>query len=145
MRWLRQWAPAILWAVVIWVFSTYWFSPEATARYILPVLKWLLPHASPRTLRALHGSIRKAAHVGEYFIFSLLVFRSIRGERRGWQLQWGLAALAIAASYAALDEVHQAFVPTRKPSLIDVLRDTSGAALAQLWAWWRAAVQAGDR
>lgn len=145
MRWLRHWAPTIVWAVVIWVFSTHLFSQEATGRYILPVLKWLLPKASLRTLHTLHDVIRKAAHVVEYFIFSFLILRGIRGERRGWQVHWGLAALAIAASYAALDEVHQAFVPARKPSLIDVLRDISGAALAQLWAWLHAAVQAEDR
>jgi len=143
MRWLRLWAPAMLWAVVIWAFSTQWFSAEATGRYILPILKWLLPEVSRQTLELLHGLIRKAAHVVEYYIFSLLVLRGIRAERKGWQLHWGVATLAIAASYASLDEFHQAFVPGRGASGLDVLRDTAGAALAQVWAW-RAATQSGN-
>lgn len=143
MRWLRLWAPAILWAVVISVFSTHWFSAEATGRYILPILKWLLPEVSRHTLELLHGLIRKAAHVVEYFIFSLLVLRGIRAERKGWQLRWGVATLAIAAGYASLDEFHQLFVPGRGASVLDVLRDTAGAALAQVWASWRSATQSG--
>lgn len=138
MRWLRQWGPAIAWAAVISFFSTEHFTASATSRIIVPFLHWLLPRASPETLEMLHFVIRKAAHVTEYFIFSLLVLRGIRRERPGWIFAWGLAAVAIAAGYAALDEFHQAFVPGRTASVRDVLLDTSGAAMAQLLVWLRA-------
>jgi len=135
MRWLRKWGPAIGWAAVIWVFSTELFSGSGTARVILPLLRWLLPQASEETLDMLHFAIRKAAHLTEYFIFSLLVLRGIRGERRGWRLAWGLATVAIVAIYTALDEVHQAFVPGRGASPFDSLLDASGAVAAQFLAW----------
>jgi VanZ family protein len=38
----------------------------------------------------------------------------------------------IAALYAVTDEIHQAFVPTRNASPVDVLIDAVGAAIAML-------------
>jgi VanZ family protein len=137
MRWLRQWAPAVAWAAVIALFSTGHFSASTTSRVIVPLLHWLFPQASAGTLETLHFAIRKAAHFTEYFIFSLLLLRGIRGERAGWIVAWGLAAVAIAAGCAALDEAHQAFLPGRTASAWDVLIDSSGAVGAQLLAWLR--------
>ncbi len=142
MHALKSWAPAILWAVVIWLLSTAAFSDEGTLRYILPVLKWLFPHADHGALVTIHHYIRKSAHFVEYFIFGLLALRGIRGERHGWKLKWALAAVAIAASYAALDEIHQAFEPGRGPSAYDSLLDTSGATTALLLAGVHARWQA---
>ena len=83
-----------------------------------------------------HHYIRKAAHVGEFFILSLFLVRGIRAGRRGWDLAWAVTAVAIAAGWAALDELHQAFVPSRGPSMRDVLIDVTGAVLAQIiFAW----------
>ncbi len=85
----------------------------------------------------LHFVIRKSAHLVEYFVFGLLVLHAVRSERRGWQWRWGMIAIALAAGYAAVDEMHQAFEPTRGPSLSDVGLDTLGAAFAQFCAaWW---------
>jgi VanZ family protein len=141
MPWLRYWGPAFAWATLTWILSTAAFSASSTSRFIIPVLHWLLPQASPETLGLLHGVIRKSAHFAEYFIFSLLVLRGVRGGRAGWKLSWALAAVAIAAGYAALDELHQTFVPERTGSALDSLLDTCGAAAAQLVAWafalWR--------
>ncbi len=138
MRWLRQWSPAIAWAAVIAMFSTEYFSASTTSSFILPLLRWLLPHASFVTLEMLHALVRKAAHFTEYFVFSLLVLRGVRGERVGWIFAWGLATVLIATGYAALEEVHQAFVPGRTGSPWDVLLDGSGAVGAQLLVWLRA-------
>lgn len=134
MRALRPWVPAILWAAAIWLFSTASFSALGTSRFILPLLQWLQPRASQETLEFLHFLIRKSAHFVEFFIFSLLVLRGVRGERAGWRMAWGLAAVLIAACYAALDELHQAFVPERTASPMDSLLDTCGAVAAQLLA-----------
>ena len=135
MRWLRYWGPAIVWATLTWILSTASFSAASTSRFIIPVLHWLLPQASPETLGILHGVIRKSAHFVEYFIFSLLVLRGVCGGRAGWKLSWALATVAIAAAYAALDELHQAFVAERTGSAFDSLLDTCGAAAAQLVVW----------
>jgi VanZ family protein len=88
----------------------------------------------------MHSFIRKTAHFAEYFVFSLLLFRGVRGKNRGWQWRWAIYALAIAAGYSALDEFHQWFVPSRTASPWDSLLDTTGATVAQivlgLWAWF---------
>ena len=138
MRWLKPWLPAIVWAGVISWASTDAFSSSHTSLFILPILHWLFPHASAETLDRLHFFIRKTAHFAEYFVFSLFLLRALRGEHRGWQLRWAIAALAIAAGYSALDEFHQSFVPSRTASPWDSLIDTSGAATAQvvLWLWF---------
>ena len=104
----------------------------------MPILHWLMPYASAATLEQAHELLRKCAHFAEYFIFSVLLLRGVRGERRGWQLRWALAALALAAVYSAVDEYHQSFVPSRTASPWDSLLDTAGAAVAQVAMWWRA-------
>jgi VanZ family protein len=142
MRWLLRWGPAIAWAVVIWLFSTSAFSGFNTSRFIVPLLRWLLPQASEETLWFLHFLIRKTAHFVEYFVFSVLLVRGVRGERTGWKLAWAIAAVVMAAAYAALDELHQTFVPRRSGSPLDSLLDASGAAAAQLLTWTRTRWQA---
>ena len=120
----------------MWGFSTQLFTTASTSRYLIPLLVWLFPGASPITLSLVHTLIRKLAHVGEYMLLSMFVLRGVRGERRSWRLAWALAALAIAISYAALDEVHQLFVPGRGASARDVLLDSCGAALGQMLGKW---------
>jgi VanZ family protein len=134
MRWLRLWWPALVWAVVISAFSTGAFSSEHTSRVIIPILRWLLPHAAPETLSELHHLIRKCAHFVEYFTLSLLVLRGIRAGRRETHLGWALTAIGIVAGYAAIDELHQSFVPGREAAASDVLLDTAGGVAAQLVA-----------
>jgi VanZ family protein len=97
-----------------------------------------MPHASLFALERAQVLVRKSAHFAEYFIFSVLLLRGVRGERGGWQLRWALAALALAAAYSVLDEYHQSFVPSRTASPWDSLLDTVGAATAQVAARWRA-------
>ncbi|MGB2621033.1 MAG: VanZ family protein [Candidatus Acidiferrum sp.] len=139
-EWRRflYWIPAILLAIVISLFSTHYFSSEQTARVIIPVLHWLLPGASPHLLRLMHVGIRKMAHVTEFGLFSIAVFRGIRGGRFGWRFSWALATLAIAVAYAGLDEWHQSFVPLRQARVRDVAIDAFGAVLAQVLVWFYA-------
>jgi VanZ family protein len=130
----KHWWPAVVWATAIFFFSTGAFGGEHTSRFIIPFLRWLMPDAAPETLSQLHFLIRKASHFGEYFLFSLLVLRGLRGESSGWKWSWGVTALLLAAGYAALDEFHQSFVPGRGGAAQDVLLDCAGAAVAQACA-----------
>jgi VanZ family protein len=136
---LKQWLPAILFAILISMASTDTFSAHHTSTVIIPVLHWLFPGASPETLERMHFFIRKSAHFIEYFVFSMILLRTLRGKQSGWHLRWAIWALAIAAGYSALDEFHQSFVPSRTASPWDSLLDTTGAATAQVlvmvWSW----------
>ena len=128
----KNWLQAIAWACLISVLSTDVFSTEHTSRFIIPALHWLFPHAGPEALEWMHIFIRKMAHLTEYFIFSIFLLHGLRGKDRGWKLRWAIWAVAIAAGYAALDELHQSFVASRHASPWDALIDTTGAAVAQV-------------
>jgi len=137
---LKYWIPAICVAVAISLFSTHYFSGEQTARFFIPLLHWLFPWATPRTLRIMHILIRKGAHVTEFGIFSIAVFRGVRAERHGWKFSWAVITFLIAVSYSGLDEWHQSFVPLREARFRDVLIDATGALLAQVLVWGYAKV-----
>jgi VanZ family protein len=132
VHWLKYWWPALVWAILISIFSTGAFTTENTSRVIIPVLHWLLPHTSSETLSLIHHVIRKCGHFTEYFILSLLLLRAIRAGRRDFGLRLALIVILVVAGYAALDEFHQSFVPGRGAAVSDVLLDTTGGAAAQL-------------
>jgi VanZ family protein len=134
MKWLRYWWPALIWAVVISGFSTGAFTSDNTSHFIIPILRFFLPHAAPETLEFLHHIIRKCGHLTEYFILSMLILRGIRAGEKGLYLRWALVTILIVACYAALDEYHQSFVPGRTAAAGDVLIDTSGGIAAQIVA-----------
>jgi VanZ family protein len=125
----------IVWAAVIFTFSTDTFSSDHTQGVIVGILHTLLPQLRDETLSALHDFIRKCGHFGEYFIFGLLLFRAVRAPSKGWQLRWAFLAILIAALYASSDEIHQIFVPSRGASVWDALLDTVGASAAQFALW----------
>ena len=138
------WIPAVIVGVLISVFSTHYFTAEETGRFIFPILHWLFPGASPHMYRVMHTGIRKMAHVTEFGIFSISVFHGVRGNRHGWRLNWAIATLLLAVTYAGLDEWHQSFVPLREARVRDVAVDAFGAVLAQSLVWfyarWKGAV-----
>jgi len=124
-----------VWAAIIFTSSTDTFSAEHTQGIVVGILRLLLPHAPESALFMLHDFIRKCTHVGEYFIFGVLLFRAIRAPEQGWQWHWAFLAMLIAVLYASSDEIHQIFVPSRGASFFDALLDSGGAILAQLAAW----------
>jgi len=132
---LRYWFPAIFVAILISVFSTQSFTAEQTGRVILPVLHWLFPWATSRMLHLLHLGIRKTAHVTEFGIFSITVFRGIRAGRSGWKFNWAFTTVVITVLCAALDEWHQSFVLLREATPRDAAIDAFGALLAQCFVW----------
>jgi VanZ family protein len=139
LRLVMAWLPALCWAAVIFSLSTDAFSAEHTGRILRLILFTLMPHLSEQTFVTIHFFVRKTAHFTEYFIFCLLLYRGIRGGRRGWRWSWALTALLIAAGYSALDEIHQAFVASRTASPYDSLLDSIGATFAviALFLWFR--------
>jgi VanZ family protein len=142
MKWLKLWWPVLVWAAAIASFSTDSFSAEHTSRLIVPLLHWLFPAMSRPELLRWHHYIRKLGHLSEYFVLSLLVLHALRESRTGSRLEWAVTSVAIAAGWAGLDELHQAFVPSRGPSMRDVMIDVAGAIAAQAVVAVAAAIQA---
>lgn len=127
---LARWIPVVLWALLISLLSTGWFTGERTGSFLMPLLRALFPDASHATLIAIHHGIRKVAHFLEYLVLSVLLSRALR-DRRIPPARVGVRALALAALYAVADELHQAFAAGRTASVVDCLIDVSGAAAGQ--------------
>ena len=89
---------------------------------------------SPQTIWYILVVVRKCAHVSEYAILALLLWRALRSVpalRTKTLMVFG-AALLGCALFAASDEFHQCFVKSRTPSVRDVLLDVAGALLGLL-------------
>jgi VanZ family protein len=126
----RAWWPALLWAGLIFYGSTDAFSPEHTGTFLARILRWAELGIAEDHLHAINFLVRKSAHVAEYFVVCLLVYRGISGARPSWRWSWACAALLITAGYSVLDEFHQSFVPSRVASPWDSLLDCTGALVA---------------
>lgn len=112
---------------------------QHSSRIIGPLLHWLFPQLPAATVHAVVVAVRKTAHVTEYAVLVLLLLRALRArevpQSRAWSWPQASRALLLVILYAASDEFHQAFVPSREASVADVLIDTSGAALGLIILW----------
>jgi len=142
---VKYWLVILLWFGLIFMASADTESAPRSSRIIAPLLLWLFPQASPKTVEGAVLVVRKCAHLTEYAVLALLFWRAFRkpvkNDQRPWS--WRLAGFALLGvmAYAATDEVHQLFVPGRFGTLHDVLIDTTGGALGLLAFWtlghWR--------
>ena len=131
---LKYWLPLLIWLGVIFVGSTSVMSAEHTSRYVVPFLLWLKPGMSPNAIWTILVVARKCAHVTEYAVLALLLWRALRSVPtlgRKTFTAFG-AVLLCCALFAASDEFHQTFVKSRTPSIRDVFLDVGGAFLGLL-------------
>ena len=135
-RFLKYWLPLLIWVGVIFIGSTSVLSVEHTSRYTVPFLLWLKPSMSQKAIWIIVVIARKCAHVSEYAVLGLLLWRALRSVpalRTKTLMVFG-AALVACSVFAASDEFHQTFVKSRTPSVHDVLLDVAGALLGLLIA-----------
>ena len=89
----------------------------------------ILAHAE-----VLEHYVRKLAHMTEYFILAVsIAFPLYSHKIRGWRMV--LFTSLFCAAFAGSDELHQAFVPGRYPSVSDVGIDSLGAFLGAAAAY----------
>src|SRR6202008_973700 len=72
--------PVLVWLMTMFFFSTDAFSSNETSKIIVPALTYLFPALSIDQIDFWHMFIRKCGHVTEYFLLTMLVFRSFRYE-----------------------------------------------------------------
>jgi VanZ family protein len=146
-RFARYWLPVIAVMTFIYWMSTDAFSARNTYRFIDPVIRFFAPLLSRKEIYFVHSVIRKAAHVIEYFILGVMLFRAFRaGSKERLWMKWSATSLLVVAFYAAADEIHQAFVSTRTSSALDIGIDAMGGLLAQFFSilWYRRFAQRND-
>jgi len=130
-------------------------SYQHSAALFAPLLHWLFPQLSEDRIELLHHLFRKTAHLTEYAVLALLLWRAIHHTRRppvapkrlvspksddggsesGWRWDEAGLSLAIVFVYAASDEFHQIFVFSRTALVSDVCIDTCGGATGLLLLW----------
>ena len=128
---LQYWLLLLIWLGVIFIGSTDLLSAEQTSRFIVPILLWLKPGMAPETTWIILVIMRKCAHVCEYAILALLLWRALRDGsaiRGKMSILFGAVLLGCAV-FAASDEFHQSFIKSRTPAVRDVLLDIAGALL----------------
>lgn len=139
VNFIRYWLPVIVWMSMVFTASADTKSYQHSSTLFEPLMRWLFPKMSPMTLEAFHHLFRKTCHLTEYAIFGWLVWRAIRrpvrNDLRPWSWVEAGLALAVVFAYAASDEFHQIFVPTRTPLVTDVLIDSTGGLVMMLLLW----------
>lgn len=126
-----KWAFVIIWAVVIFMFSSQTGEvSDNNNRFIVYLFKMTGINLDLYFGGIIHFIIRKLAHFLEYFTFYYLIYNAlIEDLNRRSAL---IASLAVVFMYACTDEIHQAFIPGRGPAIRDVLIDTGGGFLCML-------------
>lgn len=132
---LGRWIPALAWMSLIFMGSSDVLAANHTSRFVEPFLRWLFTGISQERIEDLHFLIRKGGHVTEYALLALLFWWALRplAVERHRVLWW---AFTLATLYAASDEFHQSFVPSRGASFHDVVIDGCGAAAAMGALWY---------
>ncbi len=132
-----RYGPLVLWTGVILYASTDGFSSGNTSRIIRPILLWLFPEITEAQLGTVHLLIRKAAHFVEYAILAFLARRAFITSTREWlRNHWFALSLVFVVVVAAIDELHQSFVPERTGSIYDSGIDIAGGCTMLLFTAW---------
>jgi VanZ family protein len=115
----------------MYLFSTDMMSSSETSRFIVPLLKFLMPGVSEGWIEFWHAVIRKLAHVTEYFILAILIYRALKFDGLG-PVDGRLRTIVFVVLAALFDELHQSFVASRTATIIDVGYDCLGGVSALL-------------
>ncbi|MFH0864165.1 MAG: VanZ family protein [Candidatus Gottesmanbacteria bacterium] len=105
-RLILLWLPVIIWCGIIFYLSSLQVKPP-TGTWLDIVLPYIV-------------------HLGEYGILFTLTWRASKNL---------YGSIIFVIIYAFSDEIHQAFVPTRTPDLLDVTTDIIGMLFAWLLIW----------
>ena len=112
LTWLGLWGPVAAFMVVVYVVSV------------------------PVSLTPAITAWDKLVHVAAYGTFGILSMRAFHGGIRRPRVLPTLLSMLLVLSYGAFDELHQARIPGRVPSVYDWSADVLGALLAlpaMLW------------
>ena len=139
MKFLRKhwpWLAVAAWYGLIFLFSaqTGEASGEVSDRLAFDLLRWdvdnpwVLSEVQYAFFHLVTYLLRKAAHMGVFFVLTALLLRALRDPLPP-PLRRAAAAAGLCGGLAALDELHQYFVPGRSCQLQDVIIDLLGGVL----------------
>ncbi|HEX6438643.1 MAG TPA: VanZ family protein [Candidatus Binatia bacterium] len=135
---INRWLPVLLWATVIFLFSTEHFAAPQSSRILGPLLRSAFPGITAEQVSLVQFVVRKLAHWSEYFILAVLLYRAWYAENSGRSpVRPAALTVCFALVWAISDEFHQSLVPSRTASLVDVMIDGFGALCGSFWMYLR--------
>ncbi len=124
-----RWGPVLLWIMLIFAASS--LSSDA--------IESTGAGKASRSAPAVVNQV--SAHLIEFGVLAALLFRALALQSTLAVLRLWLVVVAATTVYGATDEFHQAFVPGRYPSWLDIAYDAAGAvtgsSAAVGWVWLR--------
>ena len=138
INFVNKWLPVLLWATVIFLFSTEHFAAPQSSRILGPLLHWLFPGITPEQVSSVQFVVRKLGHYFEYFVLAVLLYRALYAESSGKSsMRPAVLTIFLALVWAITDEFHQSLVPSRTASIVDVMIDGFGALCGTSWMYLR--------
>ena len=134
-RSLLVWGPVVVWLVVIATTSGEAGAHSRIEDWGTSLLqRWFPDLASDGALLGLAGvflwALRKPAHLLEYGVLAVLIYRSL-GLATKWRTRWLIpGAVLFCGVVGSIDELYQSLLPDRTALASDVLIDMIGALLA---------------
>ena len=136
---LKFWLPPLLWMALIFSASSDSKSAEHSSRFFEPLLRWLFPQMSQEHVDQIHHLFRKCCHLAAYAVLALLLWRALHLSKNHlppWSWPKVGGTLLLVFIYAATDEFHQYFVPTRTALVSDVFIYSAGGAIVLIALWF---------
>jgi hypothetical protein len=113
---VNAWLPVVLWAALIFHFSS-----------------GSIPVAS--TVYWQDFAVKKTGHVLLFGALTVLIYRALRMNKVN-RKKAAIVAVVLAACYGASDEYHQMFTQGREARIRDVFIDSCGATLVMLTIYY---------
>ena len=135
---ITYYLPVALWGVMIIGFA--FTSGNWTLDLLRAIFELVDYDISRKLLLEINALVRELAHFGEYFVFTLLLWRAVqRDASRQWNAQAALVTLGLVIAVASSDESLQLLRELRTGSVADVLVDTTGGlvGLTAIWMFAR--------
>lgn len=107
------WVPVIIWAGIIFALSSTPSFPDEVSMF---------------------AKFDKLIHAIEYAGLSFLLARALKqSPQQKISRNFRVLAIIFTILYGISDEFHQSFVPLRDPSMVDLIADSIGAVLGQIF------------
>ncbi|MBQ3133439.1 MAG: VanZ family protein [Clostridia bacterium] len=140
---VAAWILTVAWMVTIFMFSAQ--PAEQSSEISASVTEMLIAAITPdfdqlsvaeqqQLIENWHDIIRKIAHLTEYAVLGVLLTVSLVLSRVKLCLS-AIWAAGVSLLYAASDEIHQMFIESRGPGIVDVGIDFVGALIGITFVW----------
>ena len=144
-RFVRYTLPLILWLCLIFTMSTDKGSTQNTRPLMRSLLRKIAPTLAAQLtvaqLERVDFNLRKTGHVTEYLILALLAYRAAKRDSPRFRSRHVLFPVLLGLVFAASDEWHQSFIPSRWGVASDVFYDMFGVILGTLLCQWHEQLQ----